>query len=337
MSEEHDVYKDYEETIKECTKETFSYFYPKFSRNSAMYTFSTENISSYLKKFFLKGKTVLAVTSSGDHLINLIFNGVTKIDLFDLNKNAYYFTELKIAALKTLSYNEFLSFFTSCKDVSTKTSIFSIQQRINDNPYIFDYRIYEKLKVNLPKDCSMYWDLLYKRFNNDGKKMSEVVCKNSDRKRATLNNDYLKNELNYNKTKKLVENIEVNYYCMNALELYKLNKKYDIVFLSNIYDYLVGENYNVISEEEFSNYIKNDLSNILNDDGIIALHYQYHYKTRNDFYKGSLKDLFKDKYTIEKKPILDSLSSKKILVPSIIKEYRKMNEKGCLYLYGKTK
>ena len=168
--------------------------------------------------------------------------------------------------------------------------------------------------------------------------MEENFCLSGDKKSSIYNNEYLNNEENYNKTKVNLENVTANFYATDILQLHNLPNKYDCILCSNIYDYLVSDWYNVISAEDFNTYVNEKLSNILNDGGVIALSYQYHYKTKNRLYKPALLDLFKSgKYVLDKREKLDKICFKKILIPSFIKEYRKNNEKDCIYLYGKSK
>src|SRR3989344_6663856 len=53
---------------------------------------------------------VLSVTSGGDNTIALLLCSPKKIISIDLNSAQNYLLELKLAAAKALSYNEYLSF-----------------------------------------------------------------------------------------------------------------------------------------------------------------------------------------------------------------------------------
>ena len=78
---------------------------------SRIYTFTTENISGYLKYFDLKDKTLLTVGSSGDQILNAYFYGARDITLYDINPYAKYYIYLKVAAILSLDYKEFQYFF----------------------------------------------------------------------------------------------------------------------------------------------------------------------------------------------------------------------------------
>ena len=334
MNEKIKIENIVRETMKQVNRTSKSLMHPEFNEYSSIYTFTTENLNGYIKKLNLKNKKVLTVTASLDHMLNLVLNGVKEIDNYDINKNTYFFANLKIAAMKVLSYDEFLNFFSGCEDKMTMTFV---SKKINENPLVLDYKVYMKIRPYLPEDCVYYWDLMYKEFNYNGKEMESRFCFSSDKKGSISNNEYLKNELNYNKTKNNLNSVKVNFYATDFLNLHNLPNKYDCILCSNIYDYLVSDWYNVISEDDFNKYVNDSLSNILNDNGIIALSYQYHFKIKNECYDNSLKNLFKGKFVLEKRPNLDEICFKKLLIPCFVKEYRKNKTKDCLYLYGKRK
>ena len=332
--EKNQVLTDYQETIKFLNREYKSLMHPTFSHHSSMYTFTTEILSGYIKKLGVKDKDVLTVTASGDQILNLVFHGAKKIDGFDLNTNAYYMTQLKIAALKSLFYEEFINYFSACK--SFEDAVF-VEKKVENNLNVFDYNVYQKFSDKLPEDVKFYWDLLYKEFNYDGSKLHDSVCISSDSDTAVFANDYLQNATNYEIVKQKIDNVNINYYVKDILQLHTLSKKYDCILLSNIYDYIVSDWYGVISAEDFNSYVENQLSNLLNENGIIQLAYKYHYKTKNVAYGSTLKKLFASKYKIDVNESLNKLSYKKILVPSLIKEYRKDKEMDCVYLYNSKK
>ena len=69
-----------------------------------LYPFTNENIGAYFSKLDFKDKSVLTVTSSGDHIINSILMGAKEVDAFDVNPLAKHYSELKIAAIKSLTF-----------------------------------------------------------------------------------------------------------------------------------------------------------------------------------------------------------------------------------------
>ena len=81
-----------------------------FSKYGYIYPFTNEKLKIIFKYLDLSNR-ILTVTSSGDQSLFAILNGATKIDCFDKNKLAKYFSELKIAAIKSLSYKQFKKFY----------------------------------------------------------------------------------------------------------------------------------------------------------------------------------------------------------------------------------
>ena len=77
---------------------------------SKIYTFTTENISDYMKYFDFDGKNLLTVGSSGDQILNSFLCGARDITLYDINPYAKFHVYLKIASILSLNYNEFINF-----------------------------------------------------------------------------------------------------------------------------------------------------------------------------------------------------------------------------------
>lgn len=328
--EQDKVYHAYQETIG-LTEKVQSYIHPEFSEFSEMYVFSTENLKGYIRKLKVKDKTVLTVTSSGDQLINLAFAGATCVHNFDINKNAYYMTQLKLAALKVLSYQEYLKFFTDSESRKTKyISFVPIEKKIKENHQVFDYKVYLSIRPSLKEDCALYWDMLYEDFQFNGSYLNDSgLLIGRDKKTVVSNNLYLKDSKNYEEARKKIEEIEIKFFSLDMLNIHTLPYKYDIVILSSVYEYLTGKWYHVISDEEFREYVTNGIENILKEKGIVVLAYQYH-SSKNQSYKASLKQLFQKQYSFKERR---TMIVKEIVVPSALKTNKKAIEKDCVYLY----
>lgn len=328
--EQDKVYHAYQKTIG-LTEKLQSYIRPEFSEFSEMYVFSTENLKGYIRKLKVKDKSVLTVTSSGDQLINLALSGATVVHNFDINKNTYYMTQLKLAALKTLRYEEFLHFFTDSESRKTKyISTVPIEKKIKENEQVFDYKVYLSIRPCLKEDCALYWDMLYEDFQFNGSYLNDSgILIGRDRKTVVTNNLYLKDEKHYEKAKEKVEEIEIKFFSLDMLKIHTLPYKYDIVILSSVYEYLIGKWYQVISEEEFKEYATKGIENILNENGIVVLAYQYH-ASRNQAYKLSLKQLFQKQYSFSGK---ENISLKEIVVPSSLQTSKNSIEEDCVYIY----
>lgn len=228
----------------------------RFSKYSKMYIMTTENIDGYYKYFDFKDKKVLVPTSSFDHALNAILKGASEVDTFDINRLSFYISNLKLAAVKSLTYNEFINFFLS------------------DNP--FNYETYIKICQYLDNDIIDYFNTIYKHFNYNGKIIKDSFLFHHGHKNLIKDNTYLLNN-NYDILKEKVKNTKIVFINTSLLKLRKkINKKYDLIFLSNISDYAKSffkENY----LEKYFNFIKNNISKLLNKGGIIQLAYIYDY------------------------------------------------------------
>lgn len=338
LEQQNYAYNAYLKTI-EYLKKPKSLLHPEFNSNSAMYVFTTENLIDYLKKLKPTGKSVLTVTGSGDQLINLALMGAKRVDNFDVNQNAFFITQLKLAALQALSYEEFLSFFCLYEDQElSNAGLISYQKRIGENDLAFDFKTYLKIKPYLDDTSAFFWNLIYEDFQFDGKKLaSSKLFFDGTRRGALKNNEYLQSEEKYNQARENIKTVEINFMECNLLDVHTLPNTYDIMLFSNIYDYLTDEWYHVISEDAFVGYVEEKASQRLSEGGTIAVAYQYNYKVRNYTNPGLISRILGKNYTLDKKLPLENM--KKVVVPSTVKEYQKEGNKDCVYLYekGKTK
>lgn len=197
-----------------------------FHNNSCIYKFTNEDISSYLYTSLLKNKKkILSVIASGDHIINSILLGCKDIDCYDISIFPKYFLKLKMAALKSLDYQEFIKFFAG-----------SIHEEFNIEKY-------DLIAENLSDNDRKFWDSLFDFF--DGEEIysstlfsSEAFSKNG----AIANNPYLKKD-NFERVKEMIDDVKINCYDGDIFMLVdRLSDKYDLINLSNICYYIEGEN-----------------------------------------------------------------------------------------------
>jgi len=324
-------------TYIQVNKDGRSLLFPEFSTSSEMYTFTTENLSEYSSAKKLDNKKILTVTSSGDHVFNFALSGAREIDCFDLNENAYYMAELKKAAVKVLNYEEYLNYFCSAESIAINHGFIASTSNVNPNEKVMDVEVYKKIKIALPLDVCFYWDKMYEMFNYDGTLLTKKVLLDVDKRSAIINNNYLKNEKNYNKLKEIIDEIKTTYYDMDIMDIYSLDGQYDLVYLSNIYSYLTDPRISPMTKEEFNEYVETKLKNILSENGIISL-YQYNYKSHMSVYKNNLLKFLGKKYELYQNPELEKTFNKKLIVSSYMEEYRKQKDKDVVYIYeGKSR
>lgn len=237
---------------------------------SWLYPFTNENIKASFYSVEFQEKDVLTVTSSGDHALNSLFNGASSVDCFDLNPLAKYYVELKLAGIKSLSYEEFILFFYN-------------SFKLKKNLYL-DKNIYAtKIRKELSGDYLQFWDYFMNRYLIKNIKKSYLFSTDYlDLKNLIRTNEYL-NEDNYYKLKKILNSKKLTYYDYDINNLFKINKKYDILVFSNIINFLKTNNLS------FLNTILNKISK---DDSIILLTYLYTDFLKNSYIKKfeTLKD-----------------------------------------------
>lgn len=233
----------------------------RFSKYSKMYLMTTENIDGYYHNFDFKNKTVLTVTSSFDHALNAILYGAKKVTTFDINRLSYYMANLKLAAVKTLSYDEFVEFF------------------FGNNA--FNYLAYQKICECLHKNIIHYFDQIYKHFEYNGLAIKESYLFHHGHKNHIEDNTYLLDD-HYAQLKEKVKDVQVEFINTSVIHLPKhVQTKYDLILLSNISDYaklFFGDHY----LKKFFDFVQNDITPLLNQNGVIQVAYIYDYGEDTD-------------------------------------------------------
>lgn len=221
------------------------------------YLNSNENISEYIGEFNIRGGNVLTVAASGDQALYSVLSGAKKIDVFDVNKIAYYIFSLKLAAIKGLSREDYLSYFPT-----PHTSRLSLS--------IFKKKVYDEFKDNLEGNAREYWDTLYELIKNprEFKKFSINVYVSQIKQRIPYYSKY-----NYDRLQSNLKTCNINYYEANLLNLpdeIKINKNgYDAILLSNIYDYLPH------SEDDYIKFLNQEIAPLLKERGKCLAYYEF--------------------------------------------------------------
>lgn len=221
-----------------------------------IYPFTNENILGYYSNIDFSNKSVLSVTSSGDHILNAFLLGAKSISAFDLNPLAKYFVELKIAAIKNLSLEEFILFFYN------KNGIF--------NKRFLNKEIYLKIRNNLDDKTKYFWDYLFQKYSKKDIVKSYLFTDDFLNIRALVKvNPYL-NLINYYKLREILNNKTITYYDMNLSDLTNLNKKFDILILSNIPAFLDN-----IYDKNSLKRLKKLIENLSKENARVVVNYYY--------------------------------------------------------------
>lgn len=241
-----------------------------FSKYQKVYASTNENINGYMSKLNFQDKTsILSVMSSGDHIFNAVYYGITNVDTFDSNKLTEYFSlGIKRSAILAFNYKEYLNFITKIFDQET-----SLEELTELIKLLFPY---------MEDNHKIYWnniiDFNYKLQNKEQNKLNLFNMLLINIKDTLLNinkNSYLRSEQDYNILKSKLINSNISFRCCECLDLpNNFSKQYDFIFLSNIADYFYKNfgyywKYNKLKE------VENNFDNLLKEEGILALAYLF--------------------------------------------------------------
>lgn len=230
------------------------------NRYEGLYTFATEDISTYSKEFKVTN-SYLTIGASGDQVINAINTGAKVIDVYDSNRLCRHALHLKIAAIKALSYEEFFKYYETF------------------SPFLF-----VKIADHLPEEELMYWGTLYSMFGPTNTKSGEYInsllftYKRLEKDLIKSINPYLKDQESYEKLKEKINEPTITYLDSDLYSLPKHieNKTYDVINLSNIYEYLNYSNDTRFKyARKYRNFIIDSLLPHLNQNGTILVSYLY--------------------------------------------------------------
>lgn len=219
------------ELYEKCGLEEVSYDESSFQENPAFFTsktrqaylFTTENMGSYIEKCLLQSKKIACVAASGDFAFNAYLKGAESVDCFDITPVACFFSELKKAALQSLSYKEFLAFFGLRNEAHL--------------PF-FSFAVYQDIRLQLALQTKAFFDALITKeglhpYLRKGGMIIDKITEPSFFKEV---NPYLTSEIAYDKTQKALKNI--SFYPLSAEAFVaQCGEKYDLINLSNIFCY----------------------------------------------------------------------------------------------------
>jgi len=185
---------------------------------NSIYLFTTENIKGYMDEIDLTNKKIITVTGSSDHILNAILKGTKEILTFDVNILTKYYMDLKLEAIKKLTFEEFKKVF------------------IYENEKSLNYDLIKEL--NLPKESKEFWDKEMSKYDNGLllRKSNLFNIKYFNPNSKIKQNGYLNKE-NYDIIKSKLFDVDIKFINCSIEEL-EIDKNYDYMFLSNISDYL---------------------------------------------------------------------------------------------------
>ena len=207
-----------------------------------VYLFSNEHIAKFAESF--ANRRILTVCSSGDHAFCAYLAGAKFVDTFDINLMQKSVMELKKTMIQNVSYEDFLDFFFDYKN-------------------FFNPQIIKPIKNKLSESATEFL-LLYSQYG-------PFVFECNYPKVHECNKDfipYLKTPSDYYALRdKLPENISFLHTDLEFLPNI-CQRKYDLVYLSNIFDYVYRNETIRNAYQSFYFFVLNRLAkNALGPDG----------------------------------------------------------------------
>lgn len=224
-----------------------------FQDKAPVFLFSNENVAEYVRSLGnMKNANVLTVAASGDHMFEAYLAGAKNVDTFDINSFQRCVVELKNHMIKYVERDDFLRFFFSSKD-------------------FFDHKIiepiYDKFSVNL--------QYFFSKYETKGREMFRYRAACHPEYSPFTNLTYLQKD-NYYKLRDLLPDTINFKHCDISNISKRFSQKYDVIMLSNIFDYMFTEHR--LQDQRFyrlySEILKVLAQNNLNkDNGCIGFHY----------------------------------------------------------------
>jgi len=197
-----------------------------FDSAEDVYAWTNEPLKEYYD-FNSKNKKVLTVTSSGDYILHAALAGSKDITAFDINRFAKYYAALKIALIKTYTYEEFSSMFKVIDDKrfylmgEIKKSSAEIQNKL--------LTIYKECSSYLTDEEKAFWEEYFKLYKNNMVRIIKTINQEHH-----TNNAYCK-ESEYKILRYNLNDCNIRFVDSNINSLYKkTNEKFDIMYISNI-------------------------------------------------------------------------------------------------------
>ena len=228
-----------------------------------IYPLTNECLNEYFAKLNLKDKKVLTVGSSGDQILYSLAYGAKDITHIDINPFAKFYIDLKIASIKKFDHKNFKRFFN--------------YRLMSSN--IIKSKLYKEVSDLLPEDSKYFWDNIFSELDS---------LKGFTHGLNNIFDHYVYDEKQFNDIKSALNgNYSLKFQCLDIANILNLvgDKKYDAIFLSNIYDYVDKWKRKQPKDEELLNKytpqqieffdICKGLLNSLNPNGTLQVQYGF--------------------------------------------------------------
>jgi hypothetical protein len=220
-----------QEKLSLATKliEKKDFFFAKTNFNR-LYPFTTENIAAYIDRFIMKDKKLLTVGSSGDQVFNAALRGCKDITVLDRSPFAKEYYYLKKAAVMNLDVDDYLELlarrnYPNKGDVNDRAFNKEILNYVLDALKEEDYESYE------------FWIKLLNKYDEKLIREKLFLADEHDLETLIKSNIYLRSLDAYGKLQHTIKDINPKFLIQDIRNA-SLDEDYDVIFLSNIFDYI---------------------------------------------------------------------------------------------------
>lgn len=229
-----------------------------------VYLWTNESLKDYYQTN-VEGKSVLTVTSSGDHALHATLAGAKEIHCFDVNEFSKIVASLKVNLIRNLDYNDFFKYMSLLGE-----------NKIN--------AVLDKVSNYLTNDDLLFWKE-YEKIYNDTNNCLFISGNNY----IPSNNAYFDEE-KYYETKDKLGKCKIVYHDALVEDLSSIlyDYKFDAIYLSNILG-RIEKRYSDVDDVAVS--LIHNLDELLNVGGRI---YDYSLRVANHkcYYDDDLKISF---------------------------------------------
>ena len=217
------------------------------------FLFSNEDVGAYIDKLNmdLSGARVLSACGGGDHAFTFYGAGASQVDTFDINYAQKLVYELKNTMIHRLPYHEFMAFFY-------------------EGTAFFNRKIINPIWNEFSDALKIYLEVFYSYGITRGRQMFMY-----GRALQNYNIPYILDRQYYNSLKdKTPKKLNFLHTDLETLP-HKLSAKYDLVVLSNIFDYMYLDAPSTTNALDmfYQNILSPIAQNNLNPGGKIAFEY----------------------------------------------------------------
>ena len=251
--------------LKKDLEETKNVIHAKTSKNyGKIYLHSNELLKGIIPKLKLNNKKVLTILGSSDQIFHFYNGGAERVDAIDINRLAIHYFYLR------------------------KWTIQYLNQYYPDEDMSLDYirKVLSKTVVHSKEeeDSLHYW---YSFVNEMEKENTDNLYNSGDN--FSINRLY-----NFSTLRDKLFNVDIKLFNQNLFGDLFIDGKYDVIFTSNIADYVAP------TRENFEKY-RDNIDSLLSENGIIISSNVL--RSRPTMIE---KEVFGEKFESAKFPVVDS-------------------------------